>query len=203
MGFGAVLFAAMDALSDADKKDREAAMVKLGDTIELQISPAGTIIAFGGTSAPTGYSECDGGELSRTGEAVLFGAIGTTWGVGNGSTTFNKPDLRGAFLRGAGSHGTANMANGNDFAGPSVGSTENDQMQGHRHGLVGRNENGDSNLVNNRTLARLTNSYKDATPNTTMNAGSISVPTAGANGTPRTGDETRPFNAGVLYCVKT
>ena len=56
--------------------------------------PAGTIHDFAGTTTPTGFLTCDGSAVSRTTYASLFTAIGTTWGTGNGSTTFNVPDLR-------------------------------------------------------------------------------------------------------------
>ena len=64
---------------------------------------AGTIIAYGGVSAPAGYLTCDGAAVSRTTYAALYAAIGTTWGVGDGSTTFDLPDLRGRSPLGAGS----------------------------------------------------------------------------------------------------
>jgi hypothetical protein len=64
--------------------------------------PAGTIITFGGASAPTGYLNCDGAAVSRTTYASLFTALSTTWGAGDGSSTFNVPDLRDDFIRGAG-----------------------------------------------------------------------------------------------------
>jgi len=57
----------------------------------------GIIVPFGGASAPTGFLLCDGSAVSRTTYATLFGVIGTTYGVGNGSTTFNLPDLRQRF----------------------------------------------------------------------------------------------------------
>lgn len=57
--------------------------------------PSGVVKAFAGTSLPTGYLFCNGAAVSRTGAtATLFAALGTTYGVGNGSTTFNLPDLR-------------------------------------------------------------------------------------------------------------
>ena len=59
------------------------------------LNPAGAMVMFGGASAPTGWLLCDGAAVSRTTYAALFAAIGTTWGVGNGSTTFNVPDMRG------------------------------------------------------------------------------------------------------------
>jgi len=62
--------------------------------------PSGSIQAYGGAAAPTGYVLCDGSAISRTTYSDLFTAIGTGYGVGNGSTTFNVPDLQGNFPRG-------------------------------------------------------------------------------------------------------
>lgn len=64
-------------------------------------NPAGTVQYFANTTTPNGYLECNGQAVSRTMYAELFNAIGTTYGPGNGSTTFNVPDLRGEFIRGA------------------------------------------------------------------------------------------------------
>jgi microcystin-dependent protein len=58
-------------------------------------NPTGAILPYGGASAPSGYLLCDGTAVSRTTFAALFAVIGTFYGVGNGSTTFNVPDLRG------------------------------------------------------------------------------------------------------------
>jgi microcystin-dependent protein len=63
-------------------------------------APCGTIIKHGSGSVPGGYLLCDGSPVSRTSYSNLFSAIGTTWGQGDGSTTFNLPDLRGQFMRG-------------------------------------------------------------------------------------------------------
>lgn len=57
--------------------------------------PSGTVVPFAGTSAPTGWLFCFGQAVSRTTYADLFTALGTTFGVGDGSTTFTLPDLRG------------------------------------------------------------------------------------------------------------
>ena len=64
--------------------------------------PAGMVSPFAGPveSIPAGWLLCDGSEISRTEYANLYDAIGVCWGVGDGSTTFNLPDLRGMFLRG-------------------------------------------------------------------------------------------------------
>jgi microcystin-dependent protein len=66
----------------------------------LNLIPAGTIQAYGGNTAPQGYLICDGSEISRTTYSRLFANVGTNFGAGDGSTTFNLPDLRGQFLRG-------------------------------------------------------------------------------------------------------
>jgi phage-related tail fiber protein len=62
--------------------------------------PVGAVIHVAMTSAPSGYLKANGDAVSRTTYADLFAAIGTTFGSGDGSTTFNLPDLRGEFVRG-------------------------------------------------------------------------------------------------------
>lgn len=62
--------------------------------------PAGTILPTGCTAAPTGYLLCYGQAVSRTTYSALYTAIGTTFGAGDGSTTFNLPDLRGRVVAG-------------------------------------------------------------------------------------------------------
>jgi len=66
------------------------------------VIPPGLIEAFAGPVVPTGWLTCDGSAVSRTSFSGLFAVIGTTWGVGDGSTTFNLPDLRGRAPIGAG-----------------------------------------------------------------------------------------------------
>lgn len=61
----------------------------------LGVGPTGTVTMFAGASAPTGWLICDGSAISRTTYADLFTAIGTTYGAGDGSTTFNLPNLKG------------------------------------------------------------------------------------------------------------
>lgn len=62
--------------------------------------PIGSIFAFAGASGPAGYMLCDGAALSRTVYAALFDAIGTTYGAGDGTTTFNIPNIRGRVIVG-------------------------------------------------------------------------------------------------------
>ena len=63
-------------------------------------APVGSIQAYGGTTAPWGWLLCQGQAVNRATYAELFGVIGTSFGVGDGSTTFNVPDLRGKTLVG-------------------------------------------------------------------------------------------------------
>lgn len=65
--------------------------------------PAGVILPFAGSVIPSNCLLCNGQQVSRADYELLFDAIGTTWGVGNGTSTFNVPDLRDRALYGAGS----------------------------------------------------------------------------------------------------
>lgn len=67
---------------------------------------AGIIAPFGSTTVPDGWALCDGSALSRTGFDALFNVIGTTFGAGDGSTTFNIPDMRQRFVLGKATSGT-------------------------------------------------------------------------------------------------
>jgi microcystin-dependent protein len=160
----------------------------------------GMIAPFGMSSVPTGWLACDGSAVSRTTYADLFTAIGTTWGAGDGSSTFALPDLEGAFLRGVGAHNTSNKADGSDFgdASRAVGSFENDQFQGHQHQLTKAGQEVGENSVSGSGYIAVNKDNTDFAGNrykaTTIEAFN--------DGTPREGDETRPFNAGVKYCIK-
>ncbi len=74
--------------------------------------PAGVTLPYGGTTAPPGYLLCDGSAVSRTTYAVLFTILSTTYGVGDGSTTFNLPDLRQRFPMGKAVSGTGSTLGG-------------------------------------------------------------------------------------------
>lgn len=63
--------------------------------VPVPVMPVGALIPFAGTAAPAGWLLCNGGTVSRTTYAQLFSVIGTTYGSGDGKTTFNLPDLRG------------------------------------------------------------------------------------------------------------
>jgi microcystin-dependent protein len=182
----------------SDNTDKKITVANAGAAFGA--TPSGAIMPFAMSSAPTGWLACDGSAVSRATYSALFSAISTTWGVGDGSTTFNLPDLRGAFVRGAGSHGTETMADSNAYAGPAVGSYENDQMQGHWHRIFR-----DDNAGSFQNTAGGSASFRDYQTKSLDMKGSraADIVTDGTNGTPRTGDETRPFAAGVYYCIKT
>jgi microcystin-dependent protein len=102
--------------------------IGLMDLVGRTVVPAGTIHTFAGTVAnvPAGYLLANGSAISRTTFRHLFNAIGTTYGVGNGTTTFNIPDLRGEFLRG--------LDNGRGIdTGRALGSAQADEFEAHTH----------------------------------------------------------------------
>lgn len=70
------------------------------DSIIFNLIPSGIVLPFAGASAPTGYLLCYGQAISRTANPALFTAIDTTYGDGDGSSTFNLPDLRGRSISG-------------------------------------------------------------------------------------------------------
>jgi microcystin-dependent protein len=67
----------------------------------FSLLPVGMVVPYAGSSAPTGYLLCYGQAVSRTTYASLFAILGTTYGSGDGSTTFNVPDIRGRVVAGA------------------------------------------------------------------------------------------------------
>jgi len=98
--------------------------------------PTGSVIPYAGASAPSatlngvvGWLLADGSAVSRTTYATLFGIVGTTYGAGDGSTTFNLPDLRGRTAVGAESDGTA-ANNVSRTRGTKFGDT---RLQSHTH----------------------------------------------------------------------
>ena len=81
--------------------------VTLQDGSAVFLPGAGHVGYFAAETPPEGYLVCNGAEVSRSAYPELFAAIGTTYGAGNGSTTFNLPDLKGKFIRGTGGDAAA------------------------------------------------------------------------------------------------
>ena len=75
-----------------------------------KVLPIGSYIQFSGSQAPAGFLVCNGSAVSRTTYSRLFAVIGTTYGSGNGSTTFNLPNLIDRFLQGSSTSGTVKNA---------------------------------------------------------------------------------------------
>ena len=147
----------------------------------------GAIVTSATVTAPGGTLLADGSAVLRSTYSALFTKIGTTWGAGDGSTTFNLPDLRGIFLRGAGTNGLLTTGNTG-----TLGQYQGDQMQGHVHQEVVNGGGGATNMPQNVA----------AGSPTIISVTTGSPVSDGVNGTPRTGTETRPSNAGVLYFIR-
>ena len=101
--------------------------------------PAGSVFSFATSTVPSGYLECNGAAVSRSTYASLFSAISTTWGVGDGSSTFNLSDLRGQFVRGW--DNSAGVDSGRSFA-----SSQSDQNKSHNHSI---NDSGHNHTAGN------------------------------------------------------
>lgn len=95
--------------------------------------PAGTILDFAGSTVPDGYLDCDGSAVSRTTYADLFNAIGTTYGVGDGSTTFNLPDCRGRSSLGAGTGSGLTARSLAATGGTETHTLTSAQIPAHKH----------------------------------------------------------------------
>ena len=94
----------------------------------FNIVPPGCIMMWSTETAPSGWLLCDGAAISRSTYVSLFNNIGTTHGVGNGSSTFNIPDCRGIFVRGAGSQ----TISGKSYSGV-LAEKQNDTIAIHTH----------------------------------------------------------------------
>ena len=106
----------------------------------LQAAPPGYAGYFAGTSAPAGWLKANGAALSRTLYADLFAAVGTTYGAGDGHSTFNLPDMRGEFVRGW------DDGRGID-PGRVFGSVQSDNTRRHIHGTGLMSDTDDAVLI--------------------------------------------------------
>lgn len=182
------------------------AFVNTGGTAKLvALFPTAMMIPYAANFIPTGWLLCDGSAVSRTTYAVLFSIIGTTWGIGNGSTTFNIPDCRGLFLRGVdGSAGrdpnsssrTAINTGGN--TGNNIGSYQADDFASHTHTQAPHTHT--SNYSNPDVSGG--NTLTGWTP-TGGTVGTFTTNTTTATNNNTGGSETRPINVYINYLIKT
>lgn len=144
--------------------------------VDATAVPVGTIITVAKNTAPTGYLKANGALISRTTYSDLFTAIETTFGVGDGSTTFALPDLRGYFPRGW------DDGRGVD-TGREFGSNQADDFKSHNH-----TANGNSIFNSNNNIGCQVNGVY-------VGMNRITISSSG-------GTETRPRNIALLYCIK-
>lgn len=201
-------------------------------TAEAATVPPGTIVAFAGKDVPDGWLPCDGSAVRRDEHEALHNAIGEVWGDGDGSTTFNVPDLRGQFLRGAdtsavrdpdASSRTASADGGSD---EGVGTVQDDATVAHTHSVSGSSDSyshdhgGATGGAYPSVLERFAGYYDNGAAWTAHgyfaefrweSSGTHSHSIASDShshsmtGTAAStgGNETRPTNAAVLYIIKT
>lgn len=93
--------------------------------------PVGCVVMFAGTAIPTGFIECDGSAISRSTYSELFAISSDTYGAGDGSTTFNVPDMRDKYVIGKSGSYTLGSTGGGSF------SVTSDNMPSHRHTVTG------------------------------------------------------------------
>lgn len=139
------------------------------------ITLTGAVTFFAMSTTPAGWLKANGAAISRTTYATLFAAISTTYGVGDGTTTFNVPDMRGYFARGWVDDGTID-------SGRAFGSTQIDGFKAHAHGTTPYAPGGAAAYI-----ASAYNSFFDG-------ASGVSGSTGGT--------ETRPYNVAFLACIK-
>lgn len=170
---------------------------------------AGTIIIFAAITAPDGHLKANGALVSRTVYSDLFAAIGTTFGVGDGSTTFALPDLRAYFPRGwddARGIDTGRVFGSSQADGylnhSHTGST--DSQGAHSHLIAVGNASGYNDFGTNIRLDDLSNTITPNALSTTVNTNAAGAHTHNVTvATSTTGTtETRPKNIALLYCIK-
>lgn len=151
----------------------------------------GTIVPYAGTTAPYGYLMCDGSEVSRTKYYQLFNVIGTTYGEGDGSTTFKVPDLRESVPVGVGRNTTNDIDAHDEY---TLGQFKDDQVQGHAHSYT---------FDNTTTVLASASGVDKATPTVLPKTSTTEdIISFEENGTPRVGDSTHGKQLGVNYIIK-
>jgi microcystin-dependent protein len=151
-------------------------IINNGELLEGGI-PTATIVPWTDSSVPTGFLECDGSAVSRTTYSALFAIVGTTYGAGNGSTTFNVPDLQdnvpvgksnNKSLASTGGANTVAVTAGGNISGSTANATlSTSQLASHSHSFNLNNASGGDNTNNVQRGAN-----QGAGNKTTNNAGS-------------------------------
>ena len=139
--------------------------------------PAGAVMMYADNDAPSGWLECNGAAVSRTTYARLFALLGATFGSGDGSTTFNLPDMRGEFARGW------DNGRGIDPA-RAFGSAQADELEAHVHSVTPPSATDDTGSGLTTTG---TGGSETITPYNTASTG---------------GSETRPRNIALMFIIK-
>ncbi|MCL2485330.1 MAG: tail fiber protein, partial [Endomicrobia bacterium] len=156
--------------------------------------PPGMIICGGSiATAPEGYLICQGAAVSRITYAALFTTVGTLYGAGDGSTTFNLPDYRGYFLRGQGGNSAAlNVAQGDAIR----------NMTGDLNASITDTGNSGFNLATGIfALANLGSQWRAAYAGSVVTA-NITGANFNASRQVPTATENRPLNRAVNYFIK-
>jgi microcystin-dependent protein len=162
------------------------------------LTPPATIIWTARSTAPPGYLLANGAAVSRTTYAALFAAIGAYYGAGNGSTTFNVPDIRGEFVR------SLDSGRGID-PGRALGTVQGGDVQSHNHGV---NDPGHAHNFGYPVPVRVNDTDRGTGNSSLFSIDSEIQPITAASGTGISiqlagGAETRPRNIALLACIKT
>ena len=119
----------------------------MSQLLDIYAGLTGTILPTVATSAPAGWLLCDGSAVSRSTYANLFNLVGTTFGAGDGSTTFNVPDLRGRAIIGVGQGSGLSARTRGQTGGAEVHQLGVTEIPAHGHDIYAGTDNTSGNTV--------------------------------------------------------